>query len=140
MTAAGIAAAITAIVSAPWRARYPWPGFTWRMPRRTAADLACRYGLARPGAWAIRRVWRLRGRFPGRPAGHLGRPDHARGTGRVSNNPGLTRDTARQRGYGHHVPWLLEVMLIGGPLCGLRGRAAAGILPRWRDGLRVPAL
>jgi len=54
----------------------------------------------------------------------------------VSNNPGLTGDAARQRGYARLLPWLLEVRLLGGPLCGLRGHAA-GILPRWRAGLRV---
>jgi hypothetical protein len=47
----------------------------------------------------------------------------------VSKNPGLARDAARQRGYGRLVPRLLEVRLIGGPRCGLRGHAA-GILPR----------
>jgi hypothetical protein len=66
--------------------------------------------------------------------------DHARRAGRVSNNPGLTGDAARQRGCGRVVAWLPEVRLTGGPLCGLRGQAAAAILPRWRDGLRVPAL
>jgi hypothetical protein len=57
----------------------------------------------------------------------------------VSHNPGLTRDAARQRGYGRLLAWLPEVRLIGGPRCPLGGRAAA-ILSRWRAGLGVPAL
>lgn len=130
MTAAGTAAAITVMVGAHGRARCPWPGLTWGMAGRTASDSQCRYGLARPVPGGIRHALRLRRRFPGRPAGHPGPPDHARRTGRVSDNPGLTGDAARQPGYGRLVPWLPEARLIAGPLCGLRCQAAARILPR----------
>jgi hypothetical protein len=136
---AGMAATITAVFSMPERRADPGTGSPGAAGR-TASDLACRDGVSPPGAWGIRRARRLRRRSPGRPAGHPGPPDHARRAGRVSNNPGLTRDAARQRGYGRLAPWLLEVRLTGGPLSELRRQAAAGILPRWRDGLRVPAL
>ncbi len=73
---------------------------------------------------------------PGRPAGHPGRLDHARRSGTVSKNPGLTRDATRQREYGRLLPGLPQVRLIADPL---RGHPAAWLLPSWAAGFRVPA-